>query len=203
VGIDVVLNTPKTAAYRAPGAPMAAFAAESVVDELARCVDLDPIEFRLRNAAREGVRAPYGPRFKRIGHVETLEAARAHPHYRAPLLPNQGRGVASGFWFNAGLQSSADVHINEDGSAVVTSGNPDIGGSRASLAILAAEELGIDYERVSPIVADTSQVAYSDLTGGSRVTFATGMAVVEAARSVVRQLRERAASGPRRSGGST
>jgi CO/xanthine dehydrogenase Mo-binding subunit/molybdopterin converting factor small subunit len=194
VGIDVVLNTPKTAAYRAPGAPMAAFAAESVVDELARCVDLDPIEFRLRNAAREGVRAPYGPRFKRIGHVETLEAARAHPHYRAPLLPNQGRGVASGFWFNAGLQSSADVHINEDGSAVVTSGNPDIGGSRASLAILAAEELGIDYERVSPIVADTNQVAYSDLTGGSRVTFATGMAVVEAARGVVRQLRERAAA---------
>jgi len=193
-GIDVVLNTPKVAAYRAPGAPMAAFAAESVVDELARSVGLDPIEFRLRNAAREGVVAPYGPRFKRVGFVETLEAARAHPHYRAPLLPNQGRGVASGFWFNAGLQSSADVHINEDGSAVVTSGNPDIGGSRASLAILAAEELGIDYERVSPIVADTSQVAYSDLTGGSRVTFATGMAVVEAARSVIRQLRERAAA---------
>jgi len=194
VGLDVVLNTPKVAAYRAPGAPMAAFAAESAVDELARRIDLDPIEFRLRNAAREGVQAPYGPRFKRIGHVETLEAARAHPHYRAPLLPNQGRGVASGFWFNAGLQSSADVHINEDGSVVVTSGNPDIGGSRASLAILAAEELGIDYARVSPIVADTSQVAYSDLTGGSRVTFATGMAVVEAARSVVRQLRERAAA---------
>jgi CO/xanthine dehydrogenase Mo-binding subunit len=194
VGLDVVLNTPKVAAYRAPGAPMAAFAAESAVDELARRIDLDPIEFRLRNAAREGVQAPYGPRFKRIGLVETLEAARAHPHYRAPLLPNQGRGVASGFWFNAGLQSSADVHINEDGSAVVTSGNPDIGGSRASLAILAAEELGIDYARVSPIVADTSQVAYSDLTGGSRVTFATGMAVVEAARSVVRQLRQRAAA---------
>ena len=192
-GYDIVVNIPKVAAYRAPGAPMAAFASESVVDELAERIGMEPIEFRLKNAAREGVKAPFGPRFKRIGHVETLEAAKAHPHYGAPLGPNQGRGVASGFWFNAGMQSSAEVNIGEDGTATVVSGNPDIGGSRASLAILAAEELGIDYERVAAIVADTSSTGYSDLTGGSRVTFATGMAVVEAARDVIRQLRERAA----------
>jgi CO/xanthine dehydrogenase Mo-binding subunit len=181
------------AAYRAPGAPMAAFATESVVDELAERIGMAPLEFRLKNAAKEGVKAPFGAKFKRIGHVETLEAARAHPHYSAPLGPNQGRGVASGFWFNGGMQSSAEVNIGEDGSAIVISGNPDIGGSRASLAMLAAEELGIDYERVSPVVADTSSTGYCDLTGGSRVTFATGMAVVEAARDVVGQLRERAA----------
>lgn len=192
-GLDVVTNTPKTAAYRAPGAPMAAFATESVIDELAERIGMEPLAFRLKNAAREGVKAPFGPKFKRIGHVETLEAARAHPHFRAPLGPNQGRGVASGFWFNGGMQSSAEVHIGEDGSATVTSGNPDIGGSRASLAILAAEELGIDYAQVTPIVADTSSTGYSDLTGGSRVTFATGMAVVEASRDVIRQLCERAA----------
>jgi CO/xanthine dehydrogenase Mo-binding subunit len=193
-GYDVVVNKPKVAAYRAPGAPMAAFAAESVMDEVAEKLGLDPIDFRLKNAAREGVTAPYGPKFGQIGMVETLEAAKSHPHYKAPLGPNQGRGVASGFWFNVGMQSSANVSINEDGTAVVVSGNPDIGGSRASLALMAAEELGIPYEHVRPVVADTETVGYNDLTGGSRVTFATGMAVIEAARVVVQDLRKRAAA---------
>jgi CO/xanthine dehydrogenase Mo-binding subunit len=192
-GFDVVVNKPKTAAYRAPGAPQAAFAVESLLDELAQKLGLDPIELRLVNAAREGTQAPYGPRFKKIGMVETLEAARAHPHYHAPLGPNQGRGVAVGFWFNAGMSSSAELHLTEEGTAVVATGNPDIGGSRASLAILAAEELGIDVQSVRPVVGDTDSVGYTDMTGGSRVTFATGMAVIEAARDVVRQLRGRAA----------
>ena len=192
-GFDVVVNKPKTAAYRAPGAPQAAFAVESLLDELALKLSLDPIELRLANAAREGTQTPYGPRFKKIGMIETLEAARAHPHYQAPLGPNQGRGVAVGFWFNGGMSSSAELHLTEEGTAVVATGNPDIGGSRASLAILAAEELGIDVQKVRPVVGDTESVGYTDMTGGSRVTFATGMAVIEAARDVVRQLRERAA----------
>jgi len=192
-GFDVVVNKPKTAAYRAPGAPQAAFAVESLLDELAQKLGVDPIELRLANAAREGTQAPYGPRFKKIGMIETLEAARAHPHYAAKLGPNQGRGVAVGFWFNGGMSSSAELHLTEEGTAVVASGNPDIGGSRASLAILAAEELGIDVAKVRPVVGDTESVGYTDMTGGSRVTFATGMAVIEAARDVVRQLRERAA----------
>jgi len=192
-GFDVVVNKPKTAAYRAPGAPQAAFAVESLLDELAQQLGLDPIELRLANAATEGTQAPYGPRFKKIGMVETLEAARAHPHYHAPLGPNQGRGVAVGFWFNGGMSSSAELHLTEAGSAVVATGNPDIGGSRVSLAILAAEELGIDVQKVRPVVGDTESVGYTDMTGGSRVTFATGIAVIEAARDVVRQLRARAA----------
>jgi CO/xanthine dehydrogenase Mo-binding subunit len=192
-GFDVVVNKPKTAAYRAPGAPQAAFAVESLLDELALKLGIDPIELRLRNAAREGTQTPYGPRFKKIGMIETLEAARAHPHYQAPLAPNQGRGVAVGFWFNAGMSSSAELHLTEEGTAIVATGNPDIGGSRVSLAILAAEELGIDVHKVRPVVGDTDSVGYTDTTGGSRVTFATGMAVIEAARDVVRQLRERAA----------
>jgi CO/xanthine dehydrogenase Mo-binding subunit len=91
------------------------------------------------------------------------------------------------------LQSSAIVSVNVDGSAVVRTGNPDIGGSRVALAMMAAEELGIPVERVRPVVGDTESVGYTDLTGGSRVTFATGMAVIEAARDVVEQLRERVA----------
>jgi CO/xanthine dehydrogenase Mo-binding subunit len=193
VGYDVLVNKPKVAAYRAPGAPMAAFAVETLIDELAEKLDIDPMDLRLRNAAKQGTRAAFGPRFKKIGCVETFEAVKAHPHYTAPLGENQGRGVAAGFWFNGGMQSSASLQVNEDGSVDLISGNPDIGGSRASLALMAAEELGIDYERISPIVADTNSIAFSDLTGGSRVTFATGMAVVEAAREVIAQCCARAA----------
>ena len=192
-GYDVVCNRPKVAAYRAPGAPIASFAVESCLDELARTLGLDPIALREKNAAKDGTRAVYGPIWKDIGYVETLQAAKKHAHYAAPLGPNQGRGVASGFWFNVGGESSAAVHINEDGTAVVVSGNPDIGGSRASMAMMAAEVLGIPVERVRPIVGDTSSIGYSFLTGGSRVTFATGMAVVQAAQEVVGELKRRAA----------
>jgi CO/xanthine dehydrogenase Mo-binding subunit len=193
VGYDVVVNRPKAAAYRAPGAPVAAFAVESTLDELAKKLGMDPVALRRKNAAREGTKAAYGPKFQRIGYEETLVAAEQHPHYKTPLGPNQGRGVASGFWFNIGGNSSASVAINEDGTVIVVTGNPDIGGSRASMAIMAAEVLGIDVARVKPLVADTESVPFSDLTGGSRVTFATGKAVVEAAQEVVKELRQRAA----------
>ena len=194
VGLDVVLNKPRVAAYRAPGAPIGAYAAESLIDELARKLDRDPIELRLQNAIEEGGQAKYGPAFGPIGFKQTLEAARDHPHYKAPLGPNQGRGIAAGFWFNAGMQSSATVSVNDDGSAVVRTGNPDIGGSRVSMALMTAEELGIDVMRVRPMVGDTDAVGYCDVTGGSRVTYATGMAVIEASRQVVDHLRARAAT---------
>jgi CO/xanthine dehydrogenase Mo-binding subunit len=192
-GYDVVCNKPRVAAYRAPGAPMAAFAVESVLDELARSIDMDPIEVRLANAAVEGTQASYGPKFPRIGFVETLEAIKEHPNYTAELGPNQGRGVAAGFWFNAGMNSSATVHINENGTATVVTGSPDIGGSRQSMALMAAEELGIPYESIKPVVADTETVGFNDVTGGSRVTLATGAAVVDACRLVIEDLRVRAA----------
>ncbi len=192
-GYDVVCNKPRVAAYRAPGAPMAAFAVESVLDELARNIEIDPIDIRLANAAVEGTQASYGPKFPRIGFVETLEAIKEHPNYTAELGPNQGRGVAAGFWFNAGMMSSATVHVNENGTATVVTGSPDIGGSRQSMALMAAEELGIPYESIKPVVADTETVGFNDVTGGSRVTLATGAAVVDACRLIVEDLRGRAA----------
>jgi len=193
VGYDVVGNSPKVAAYRAPGAPIAAFAVESAVDELADKLGLDPFKIREVNAVRDGVQASYGPTYRNIGYVETLEAARKHPNLLAKLGPNQGRGVAAGFWFNIGGESTASVNINDDGTAVVASGNPDIGGSRASMAMMAAEVLGLPVEKVRPIVADTASIGYSMLTGGSRTTFATGMAVTQAAQKIVEDLKRRAA----------
>ena len=102
--------------------------------------------------------------------------------------------MGSGFWFNIGEQSSATVNLNEDGTATVVTGSPDIGGSRASMALMAAEELGIDVHRITPVVADTESVGFTDVTEGSRATFATGMAVVNACRELVGQLKARAAT---------
>jgi CO/xanthine dehydrogenase Mo-binding subunit len=101
--------------------------------------------------------------------------------------------VACGFWPNFAGESSAAVHLNEDGTASVASPNPDIGGSRASLAMMAAEVLGLPYDKVRVIVADTASIPFSGLTGGSRVTFAVGTCVVRAAEQVVEQLKQRAA----------
>jgi CO/xanthine dehydrogenase Mo-binding subunit len=192
-GYDVVSNRPKVAAYRAPGAPNSSWAVESCLDELARQLGVDPLGLREKNAAKEGTKAVHGPTWQNIGYAETIRVAKNHPHLKEKLGPNQGRGVASGFWFNIGGESSAACHINEDGTAVVATGNPDIGGSRASMAMMVAEILGIPVERVRPIVADTSSIGFSFLTGGSRVTFATGMAATNAAEKVVEELRKRAA----------
>ncbi len=194
VGYDVVMNRPQVAAYRAPGAPISAYAVESAIDELAKKLGLDPIDFRLQNSAKDGTRAAYGPRFGPIGFVDTLAAAKAHPHYSAPLGPNQGRGVASGYWFNiGGGETCASLNVNIDGTLTLMTGTPDISGTRSSVTLMAAEELGIEPERIRPIIADTSALGFTFLTGGSRVTFASGMAAVEAARAAIEVLRERAA----------
>ena len=192
-GFEVVLNKPPNVAYRAPSAPMAAFAADTLVDELARRLDMDPVDLRLLNCPGEGDRAPYGPKWSRIGLRECLEAIRDSEHYRSEPAPGHGRGVAGGFWFNIGEASSATVNLNENGTATVVTGSPDIGGSRASMALMAAEELGIDVHAIQPVVGDTEVVGFTDVTEGSRATFATGMAVVEACRDLKVQLRGRAA----------
>ena len=193
VGYDVVSNRPKVAAYRAPGAPISSYGVESCLDELAGQLGIDPLLLREKNAAKDGTKTAHGPTHVNIGYAETVDAAKNHPHLKEKLGPNQGRGIASGFWFNIGGELSAACHINEDGTAVVAVGTPDIGGSRASMAMMAAEILGIPVERVRPIVADTSSIGFSFLTGGSRVTFATGMATTQAAEKVVDELKKRAA----------
>ncbi len=192
-GFDVVSNRPKVAAYRAPGAPISAWAVESAMDMLAQRLNMDPIDLRLKNAAKKGTKTAYGVTFNTIGMVETLEAAKNSPHYKTPVKPGYARGVAAGFWFNVGADSSAAAHVGEDGSVTVISGNPDIGGSRASLALMAAEELGVDYSKVRPVIADTASIGFNFVTGGSRVTFATGLAVVNSVRDLIRELKVRAA----------
>ena len=193
-GFDVVLNKPKAGAYRAPGAPQAEFAAEMAINELADRLEMDPIDLRLMNAAKEGTQTIYGPKFRRIGFVECLEAAKNSEHYRSAVKDGQGRSVAAGFWFNIGGQSSVTINLNTDGSGTIIEGSPDIGGSRASMQMMAAEVLQIDPAHLKPIVADTDALPYVQGTGGSRVTFATGMATIEAAEQIIEELKTRAAA---------
>lgn len=193
IGFDVVSNRPKVAAYRAPGGPISTYGVESVVDELAEKLGIDPIDLRLKNAAKEGTKAAYGPKFGPVGLVECLEAAKESDHWKAPLGPNQGRGIAAGFWFNIGGETTVSLQLNEDGTLTLMAGTPDIGGLRASLCMMAAEELKVDVHKIRPIIADTSSLGYNFLTGGSRSAFSSGMATVEAARSIVKQACQRAA----------
>ena len=191
---DVVVNKPSCAAYRAPGAPQAAFAAEQVVDEVAAKIGMDPVEFRLRNAAKEGTRRADGPKFRRIGCEEVLQAVRNHPHYLTPLEgANRGRGVALGFWFNVGLESSCTLNVNTNGTVHLVEGSTDIGGTRTSIAMQAAEVLGIPAQDILPEVVDTDSVGFTSVTGGSRTTFATGWAAHDAAQKVVAEMKARAA----------
>jgi CO/xanthine dehydrogenase Mo-binding subunit len=193
IGYDVVSNRPKVAAYRAPGAPISEFAVESVVDEIAKKLEIDPVELRLQNAAREGTKAAYGPKFGPIGLVDTLHAVEKTNHYTTPLDQWQGRGVASGFWFNIGGETCVSLTVNEDGTVSLMAGTPDIGGLRASLAMVAADELGVPYDKVRPIIGDTGSLGFNFLTGGSRSAFSGSMAVVEAAGQIKADLCRRVA----------
>ncbi|MBX3443744.1 MAG: xanthine dehydrogenase family protein molybdopterin-binding subunit [Planctomyces sp.] len=212
-GFDVVVNKPRTSAYRAPGSTNAAFAVESVVEEVARQLGLDPLEFRLKNAAKEGTRRVDGVVYPRVGLVECLEAIRDSDHWKAPIGPRtqrqanghsrlpkyavphaqRGRGVACGFWFNVGFKSSVTVTVNPDGKVSLVEGSTDIGGTRTSIAMQLAETLGIAAEDVNPVIADTDGVGYTDVTGGSRVTHTTGAAAHMAGLKIRDLMRERAA----------
>ena len=193
-GYDIVVNRPKTSAYRAPGSPAAAFAMEGAIDELAEKLGMDPIEFRLLNSAKEGTRRATGPLMPKVGFIETLEAAKAHPHYSAKLEgPYRGRGVAAGFWGNNTGPSSAVATITPDGVVNLAEGSPDIGGTRASVSQQLAEVLGIPFEDVRPQVADTDSIGFTSNTGGSGVTFKTGWACYTAAQDIKQQMLERAA----------
>ncbi len=193
-GYDVLVNKPKASPYRAPGGTNAAFASETVVDELARAIDMDPLDFRHLNAVQEGDRQVNGLPFGPIGYRETVEQAIDHPHYATPLEGKfQGRGVAAGYWMNWGGKSSASASVNNDGSVSLLEGSTDIGGTRASIAMQLAETLEIPYAQIMTRVVNTDTVGYTDLTGGSRTTAVTGMAVHELGVKLRTEMTQRAA----------
>ena len=193
-GYDVVTNKQKVQAYRAPGQPQGAFAVEPLIDELAEKLGMDPLDFRLKNAVKEGDRMPNGVPHPYFGIREMEEAMKAHDHYQTPLAgPNQGRGVAVGYRWQGGQASSATITVNNNGTINLITGSVDIGGSRTAVAMQAAEILGIAAEDVSPTVVDTDTIGWTGVTGGSRTAFDTGRAAIQAAEEIVQSMKARAA----------
>lgn len=191
---DVVDNMPSTAAYRAPGAPIGALAGESVIDEIAEKLGIDPVDLRMKNAAREGTRMANGVMHPRIGALEMMEAVRAHPHYTSSLDgQNVGRGVAFGSWGNGAGPACVIANLQANGRFSLIEGSVDIGGTRTAVSQQFAEVLGIPVEDVVPQIGDTDSIGYTSNTGGSSVAFKSGYAAYEAALDVRRQLVERAA----------
>jgi CO/xanthine dehydrogenase Mo-binding subunit len=193
VSYEVVSNRPKVNSFRAPCVPQVVFGVEGVVDELARKIGMDPIDLRLKNAATEGYKTIYGETFGPIGFVETLQAAKKCEHYNSPIPPGQGRGVAAGFWFNRGGETTGTLNIAPDGSVTLILGTSDVAGSRISICMMAAEELGIPVDKVRAVMADTHTLGFNRVTAGSRTTFATGMVIVDSARKAITELCKRAA----------
>ena len=193
-GYDVVLNGPKTSAYRAPGAPAAEYAVEATMNELAEQLGMDQMDLRLKNASHEGSANAIGAPWPKIGAQEVMLAVKNHPHYLSELHgKDTGRGVALGFWFNGGMESSSTATINADGTIMLILGSTDIGGTRASLAMQLAETLGLTMDDIKPHVVDTDSVGYTGVTGGSRTTFAGGWVAYELGMEIRRQLVARAA----------
>ena len=193
-GYDVVCNKPKAGSYRAPGTPASMFAGDATINELARMLDIDPMELRIKNVAKEGDDRPFGGKWGVIGNLAVMEAMKNHPHYTSELQgENRGRGVALGYWSNAGGETSASGSINADGSVQLVLGAVDVGGSRASAAMMLAETLGVTADQINPRVVDTDSVGFTLLTGGSRTTFANGWAMYELGMEMRKRLVERAA----------
>ena len=191
---DIVDNKPKSAAYRAPGAPNVVWAVENLLDEIAEVLDMDPMELRMLNVATEGTRRADGVKNLVIGAKEVMEAVVAHPHYSEPLEgENRGRGISMGFCRNNTGPACAIANVLSDGTVSLVEGAVDIGGSRASIAQQLAEVLGIPVEDVNPSIGDTDEVGLTSPTGGSGVTYKTGIAAYEAGMDVRRQMISRAA----------
>jgi xanthine dehydrogenase molybdenum-binding subunit len=193
-GFDVVTNTPKTAAYRAPGAPASEYAVEATLDEVAEALEMDKMDLRLKNAVKEGATNAMGQPLAKVGAVEVMQAVKSHPHYTSEIQGEDvGRGVAMGFWFNGGMETSSSATVYQDGTVGLVLGSTDIGGTRASLAMQLAENLGLTMEDIKPQVVDTDTVGYTAVTGGSRTTFAGGWVAYDLGEDIKKRLVDRAA----------
>ncbi|MGA0313944.1 MAG: xanthine dehydrogenase family protein molybdopterin-binding subunit, partial [Alphaproteobacteria bacterium] len=191
---EVVSNRPKVNSFRAPCVPQIVFGVEGIIDEMAKKIGMDPIDFRLKNAAKEGHTTIYGDTWGPVGFIETLEAAKETEHYKTPVKDGEGRGISCGFWFNRGGETSSTMTLAPDGTVTIATGTADVAGSRISIAMMAAEELGISVDKVRVRMADTNSLGFNRVTAGSRTTFSVGMVVVDNARKCITELCRRAAN---------
>ena len=191
-GYEVATNKKPADAYRAPGGTQVFFAIECAMDMLAEKLGMDPLELRLKNAVREGDLDHEGKPWDRIGFVEVLEEARRHPLYTASAGEGEAVGVAAGYWNGAHGAAVAGCRVEPDGTFTLQIGSVDISGSSTSLALVAAESLGVPLERISVELGDSATAPVAPGSGGSAITASVSPAVRLAALDARRQLLEAA-----------
>jgi CO/xanthine dehydrogenase Mo-binding subunit len=188
-GLCVYTNKVKCGAFRGFGNPQATFASESQLDEIAKRLGIDPLEIRMINGVEDGDRAVGGHPYGSVGYKECLKRASEAMGWGTPKEKNRGRGMASINHISGIVSSAATVKMNEDGTVVLLTGAVDIGqGSDTTLTQMAAEELGVPYDHVSIVTADSETTPYNWATTASRTTYTTGNAVRLAAAEAKRQL---------------
>jgi CO/xanthine dehydrogenase Mo-binding subunit len=194
-GYDVTTNRVGTGAYRAPGAPQAHFAVESLIDEVAERLQIDPLELRLRNVLVAGERSVAGQELTVFGARECLERVRDHPLWarRSELPPGEGIGAAIGWWPGGYEPASAACRFDSDGRVTVVTGAADMTGVETTFAAIAAETFGVPLDRVRVVYADTASAPYAGMSGGSKITYTVGRAVEMAAREARERLLDVAA----------
>jgi CO/xanthine dehydrogenase Mo-binding subunit len=183
-GFEVLSFKPSAGAYRAPGIPQAMFALETLMDEIADKLGLDPLELRLHNAVRQGDPMIHGESWPKIGMVEVLQALQAHPAWQnraAARAAGRGIGVAVGGWPGGVEPASAACTLERDGTVHVHLASVDMSGTNTGFALIAAEAFGVSPDKVRIITGDTNGAAYAGAAGGSKITYTVGPAVIRAA----------------------
>jgi CO/xanthine dehydrogenase Mo-binding subunit len=191
-GREVATNKLPATSYRAPGAPQAYFALESCIDELARRLEMDPVELRLRNASREGDPRGDGSPWPAIGLAACLERARTHPAYTETRKPGEGIGVAVGCWIGGFGPAATACRVDPDGTLALHLGTVDISGSDTGFIELAAQVFGTSPDRVRVLHTDTASAPPAPMAAGSATTYSVGPAVIQAVLDVRRQILEAA-----------
>ena len=198
--VQVATHKPQAGAYRAPGAPQVTFALESNIDEMALALNLDPLEFRVKNGVETGDLSGVGRAWPKIGLQACLEKVSEHPAWKNRHQPSsdpdtlEGVGIAIGGWPGAFSPAGAVCRVDTDGTVRLHVGSVDISGVHSSLVLIAAEQLGVDPSAVQIVQGDTDSGPYAPASGGSQVTVSVSGAVQDASVQVKNQLLEVAAS---------
>ncbi|HKG25084.1 MAG TPA: xanthine dehydrogenase family protein molybdopterin-binding subunit [Thermomicrobiales bacterium] len=190
-GYEVLTHKAAAGAYRAPGAQQGTFAIESVIDELARRLDRDPLDLRIQNCVVEGDPRPNGNEWPRIGLKETLEAVRDHPLWKnraQSRVQGRGVGIACGGWPGGIEPGTAICRLDHDGTLTVVLGSVDLNGTNTTFAQVAAETFGMEADAIQVTTADTDAAPYAGGTGGSKITYTMGPAVKKAAEDARQQI---------------
>ncbi len=182
-GLEVLTFKPSTGAYRAPGAPQSAFAIESLVDQVARKLNFDPLELRLQNLAQTGDMMVHGKPWPSTGAKEVLRTLQNHPAWQnrhQAQKAGRGIGLAIGGWPGGTEPASAACTLNRDGEVEVHISTVDMSGTDTGFTLLAAEVFGVTPDKIRIVSGDTNQVPYAGAAGGSKTTYTVGPALIQA-----------------------